>query len=286
MDNERVSVIIATFNRERPLIDTLGDVLQLEYPDLEIIVVDQTKQHEADTARQLAQWHSLGKIRWLHGVPPGLTAARNVGWRASSGRYVIYVDDDVRIFNPAFVHAHVRELRRPGVGAVAGRVLEPDRPPLTVASRIGDLGFCGHREPGFGSAVAGPAATVRGCNMSFRREALEAVGGFDESYTRSAFREDTDISFRLRRRRFALWFAPEAWLYHLSADAGGTRDQSILVDTDLIRNDVRFAGKNLGWGRRLAWQARCYLSRVLRDGLLHGKFRLRHQAFFDALSQN
>lgn len=279
---DRVSVVIATYNRDAMLIDTVQDVLSLDYPDYEIIVVDQTPNHDEKVAEQLQNWHQTGKIRWIALGQPGLTRARNVGWRESTGSYVVYVDDDVEILEPRFIQYHVKALSKPGIGAVAGRVLEPHAAPLVVPRRIGWLGYLGTREPGFGTDFSGPSWSVRGCNMSFHRTVLDKVGGFDERYTKSAFREDTDISRRVTRAGFKIWFAHEAWLYHLSASEGGTRDRTIPVDSDLILNDVRYAAFNLSGVHRMLWLARIYGSRVVKAGLKSGGFGARHQAFSEA----
>ncbi len=102
--------------------------------------------------------------------------------------------------------------------------------------------------------------------------ALERVHGFDERFTGSAFREDTDVSCRL---------AHTAWLYHLGAEQGGTRDQTIDVESDLILNDWRYALFNLPCRfRRILWVSRLYGSRVITAGFLRGQVLSRHRAFW------
>ncbi|AEJ40734.1 Glycosyl transferase, family 2 [Sulfobacillus acidophilus TPY] len=280
-----VSVVVATYNREEVLLETVADLLQQSYTDREIIVVDQSPTHEAATRRQLTDWHQQGRIRWVRLESPGLTRARNYGISLSQGEYVVFVDDDVRILDQDFLRHYVTCFQETGAAAIAGRVLEPDRPPLRVKRRIGDLGFFGQREPGFGSDWSGPAYSVRGCNMAFRRTVLDEVGGFDEGFTRSAFREDTDVAWRIRERGYAIWFCHTAWLYHLSAPSGGTRDRSIQFFEDVIENDIRFASRRLKGARKWAWLARLYASRVAKAGWTTGHWRSLHQAYMRALSR-
>lgn len=283
MTHELVTVVVATYNRNDMLKRTLEDLLLQRYPQVELLVIDQTPQHSEEVAEALRSWHETGRLSWVTTETPGLTRARNMGLTMARGTYVIYIDDDVQIPDPDFIQHHVSALQQPGVGAVAGRVVVPDRAPLTQPNRVGWLGFFGTREPGFGSTKSQPAETVRGCNMSFSHEALVRVGGFDEQYTRSAFREDTDVAWRLRRQGYHIWFSAEAWLYHLSAPEGGTRDQGIPVAEDLILNDVRFARKNLSTLQQGAWLARLYGSRVVKAGLVGGAFAERQRAFWRAL---
>ncbi|MBX5466991.1 MAG: glycosyltransferase [Firmicutes bacterium] len=278
-----VSVVVATFRRDQPLVDTVRDLLAQGYPALEVLVVDQAPNHQPAVAAQLSAWAAAGQIRYLLSDPPNLPRARNRGWRAATGEIVIFVDDDVRIPDPHYVASMVAAfLAHPEVGAVAGRILEPSRPPEVVRHRVGDLGWSGARRPGFGSPVSGPAYSLRGCNMAFRRSVLEAVGGFDEGYQRSAFREDADIAIRVQAAGFGLWFSAEAWLYHLSASTGGTRSSEIDVDNDVVANDLRFAVLRLSWPQRGCWILRLYLSRVVKAGVLRGRLWARHRAFFAA----
>lgn len=266
--------------------NTIGDLLRQEPIRegwAELLVIDQSVSHQDATIQQLEQLQTQGAIQWVRVQSPGLTKARNLGVSLSRSEYVIFVDDDVRIENENFIAAHISSLTRPQVAAVAGRILVPGENPRTVPRNIGDLGFFGTREPGFGSDWSGPTETLRGCNMSFRKQALEAIGGFDERYTRSAFREDTDVSWRLRKEGFALWFSSEAWLTHLASPEGGTRDRSITVDVDLIVNDIRFALLNLRGVRKWAWLTRIYGSRVVKAAMNRGKFSMRHKAFMNGM---
>jgi cellulose synthase/poly-beta-1,6-N-acetylglucosamine synthase-like glycosyltransferase len=57
-----ISVIIPTYNREEALRDTLVDVLKQDYPDYEVIVVDQTANHEPETQACLEDLATQGKI--------------------------------------------------------------------------------------------------------------------------------------------------------------------------------------------------------------------------------
>ena len=281
-----VSVVVATYHRDQSLADTVQDILILDYPRYEVLVVDQDPAHSPEVAQLLNKWHQKQAIRWITVATPGLTKARNVGITQSQGELIIFVDDDVRIPDSQFLRRHAEAFdQKPHLAAVSGRVLEPGKQPCRVRRYIGWMGYSGMREPGFGSDYSAGAYSVRGCNMAFRKSALLEVGGFDERYTHSAFREDSDISFRLRRAGYSIWFNHHAWLYHLSASSGGTRDQSIAVESDLMLNDWRFALFNLAGLHQALWASRLYASRVIKAGLLRGAITERHRAFWRAYLQ-
>ncbi|HEX6419180.1 MAG TPA: glycosyltransferase [Acidimicrobiales bacterium] len=121
----------------------------------------------------------------------GPAAARNAGWRAAAAPWVAFVDDDVDL-PLGWVRALVDDLRYapPGVVAVQGRVEVP-RP-------------AGRRPTDWERNVAAledaPWITA---DMAVRRDALAAVGGFDERFPR-AYREDTDLALRLLDRGWRL----------------------------------------------------------------------------------
>jgi GT2 family glycosyltransferase len=63
--------------------------------------------------------------------------------------------------------------------------------------------------------------------MSFRRETLLELGGFDENYTNPAYNEDVDLSMRLRAKGYSIMFEPSAHVIHHTYNAGGCENKYI-----------------------------------------------------------
>jgi glycosyltransferase involved in cell wall biosynthesis len=98
----KVSVIIPTRNRAPLLRQTLRSVLDQSWPSVETVVVDEAS--EEDTAAVLKDFSD--RIRVIcHDTPKGPSAARNTGIDASSGAYVLFLDDD-DLLHPS----HIEEL--------------------------------------------------------------------------------------------------------------------------------------------------------------------------------
>ena len=114
----------------------------------------------------------------------GPAAARNAGWRATAAPWVAFVDDDVDL-PLGWVRGLIGDLRRAGpeVAAVQGRI----EVPLPAERRPTDW------ERNVAGLEGAPWITA---DMAVRRDALAAVGGFDERFPR-AYREDTDLALRL-----------------------------------------------------------------------------------------
>lgn len=286
-----ISVIIPTYGREAPLRDTLDDLLQQDYPDFEVLVVDQTPTHEPETEEMLQQLSKAGKIQWFRLDWASLPGARNYAVRRSRGDILLFIDDDVRI-NAGYLHAHIRGFQEhPEAGAIAGRVFDrmkmesakggcPQLPEFLEGKAEGDPYEIDYlppeaMNPGIAWYYIDLVHTVkpqqvisaRGCNMSFRREIFTQHGlWFDERFRGSAVREESDFCLRLRRTGYQIWYDPEAHLVHLGEETGGCHDistRSLQYQFTFYHNHFLMAMKNLTMGEQLRLFARLFDCHVL-----------------------
>ncbi|MFK4070179.1 glycosyltransferase family 2 protein [Streptomyces sp. NPDC029674] len=151
-----------------------------------VILVDDRKGPDGTTplpAEIPAALRSVTTV--VKGPARGPAAARNTGWRAA-GRvpWIVFLDDDV-VPGPAWGDDLALDL-----GAAAPR-------DAAVTARI-DVPLPEDRRPTDWERNTAGLATARWitADMAYRREALEAVGGFDERFRR-AFREDADLALRV-----------------------------------------------------------------------------------------
>ncbi len=261
-----LSIVIPTYGRNEVLCQTLRALLALDLRGGEIIVVDQNVEHDPLTRDYLAS--IAHRIRHLH-EPPSLPRARNVGWKAAAGDVVLYLDDDV-IPHEGLVESHRRAYDDSTVGGVAGRVRTigfpaPESPaPRARWPAIGWLFF------NLAQTAPAEVATARGCNMSFRRAVLEELGGFDERYAPSPYRNESDFCFRVRRRGYRLVFVPCAAVDHLMHESGGVRaaggDESLRPSHHV--DNFRFFWTHIPWRHRpvtlLVFLAQEFLTRRAR----------------------
>lgn len=212
-----VSVLIPTFGRDQLLVDTLNEVLAQVPAADEIVVLDQTPEHEPGVSSYLASGSAAGRFRWIQMEHPSLCAARNRGVQEARSEVVLFVDDDV-LLPPGFVEAHRRSYLDREVGAVVGKIFVPrpgeaiDRAaPERSAASIADSG-------------GGPwAAQVLGSNFSVRKALYEEVGGFDEQLVGHVYYDESDFSRRLTAAGHRIRYEADAWQVHLKAPTGGCR---------------------------------------------------------------
>ncbi len=197
-----VSVVVPTCRRPALLRRCLQALFAQDFEPCayEVIVVDDAPCEE--TRRLVEGWCGgaaarEGRLRYVpvQGTH-GPAAARNLGWRAARGEIIAFTDDDC-IPDPRWLRAGLRAFVE-GVEAVSGRIIVP----LTSAPTDYE----------YNAAHLAHAEFVT-ANCFYRRSALEALGGFDERFT-TAWREDTDLFFRLLKLNAKCLHAPEARVIH------------------------------------------------------------------------
>jgi glycosyltransferase involved in cell wall biosynthesis len=270
-----ISVILPTYGREAILCTTLDQILQQDYPAFEVIVVDQTQQHQSATTACLQQLAAQGRIQLYPVAWASLPAARNYGIERARGEILLFLDDDVEL-PPGFLYAHARNYQnREDVGAVAGRVF--DRMKLEeshAAKRIEQLppqamdpGIAWYHLDLVHTVSPQPVLSARGCNMSFRRVLFEQYGlRFDERFRGSAVREESDFCLRIRQTGYTIWYDPEAHLVHLGEETGGCHDistRSLEYQITFYHNHFLMALKNLTPGQVLRLAGRLFDCHVL-----------------------
>lgn len=256
MPQPLVSVIVPTYNRDEALCETLAYLFYQDYPNYEIVVVDQTVEHNEQTNRFLRE--NCERLRLIKLAKPSLTKARNAGIAHARGDIILFLDDDI-IPVESLISAHVAALSEDGVGAVAGQILSPDSGAMDTL----EVGLVRHKSTivsNFNSMVALDVQHAPGGNTSAWRDLVLRAGSFEPAFGGTAIREETDLYLRLRYMGYRIKFEPSASILHLEVVAGGCGNR---------RSDVRwyfwFAHNNI----LLALRHPTYLSlgRVMKSQL-------------------
>lgn len=154
----------------------------------------------------------------------GFGAAVNQGIRASESPYIATLNDDA-VAQPGWVEALARAIgERPEIGMCASRVVltgEPSR--LDSAGMLiamdGTSKQCGHREPPENFPRRRHALLPSGSAAMYRREMLDEIGGFDESFF--LYCEDTDLGLRARWAAWECVYVPDAVVEHRYSHSAG-----------------------------------------------------------------
>jgi len=242
----RASVIIPTYNRDEPLRKTLESLFVQDYPNFEIIVVDQSDKKFPEKEKFLKRYKK--KIAYFKITPPNLPAARNFGVRKAKGEIIIFCDDDV-IVKKGWILGHIENYSDLKVGAVAGRVITKGQKIEPNFKGVGKISRWGTVAGGYSSKIPQEIGNLIGCNMSFRKQVLESVGGFDEKFIGNALREETDVALTIKKLGWKIVFSPKAELVHLRAETGGCRkgENRLGWYKDFFHNEAYFCLKHISW---------------------------------------
>ncbi len=241
--NPLVSVVIATRDRTESLAECLRAFDDVDYPNYEIVVVDNAPTTAATADLIASRYPAAGaadpRVRYVTEPHPGLGWAHNCGLRHARGEVIAFTDDDV------IVDRHwLSELLRgfalgPDVGCVTGLVVPQQietqsqywfdvhsgfnkgfrRRVFDLRDNRPDDRLFPYRSSMFGT----------GANMAFRAAALRSVGGLDPVLgpgTAAKNGEDLDIYFRIIQAGYQLVYLPSAFVRHRHrSDYAALRDQ-------------------------------------------------------------
>ena len=198
----RVSVVIASYNGAATLKTCLESLLHLNYPDYEIILVD---DGSSDPTLLIAgQFPTVRLLRHLRNQ--GLSAARNTGLEAATGEIIAYTDSDCRA-DEDWLYYLVGDLLTSRFAGMGGHNFLPPDDAATAA--------CVMVSPGGPAHVMlndRLAEHIPGCNMIFYRWALILIGGFEPIYRKAG--DDVDICWRLQQRGYRIGFNPAGFVWH------------------------------------------------------------------------
>jgi GT2 family glycosyltransferase len=198
----------------------LGTVEGQSFRDFDVTVVDNGST-DGSVEHLRDRWPEVRVVELPENT--GFPAAINRGVEASGGRFVALLNTDIELA-PDWLELLVGELERdPDVGFATGKIMRfDDRDLIEQAGH--DFYVCGRFWPlGLDERDRGqyderhPTAVVTAAAALYRREALEAVGGFDEDYF--LYCEDGDVCLRMVLAGYSGLYVPEPKAFHVS---GGT----------------------------------------------------------------
>src|SRR5262245_23004410 len=199
--SRRASVIIPVFNGEKTIRPAIESLLAQDFPNLEIIVVDDGSTD--GTARIVGGFTGVVYRQQKNAGP---ATARNEGVRHAAGEIICFTDADC-VAHKDWVTRLVRSFDRKEVGAVAGS--------YGIVNKENVLADCIHREilyrhEKFKSDFVRAFGSY---NCAVRKDVFNGVGGFDERY-RFASGEDNDLSYKILKGGYKILFDRAALVDH------------------------------------------------------------------------
>jgi succinoglycan biosynthesis protein ExoA len=193
----RVSAVIPALRAPEAVVEAIASALAQDAVFEVVVAAGDTATHDAAAAVTDPRVRVIGN-------PSGRTPdALNAAIAASRGQVVVRVDA-YSVLPPGYVATALDALRSSGAANVGGRQV-----PAATSGFARAVAAAMRSSVGAGGATyrvggrAGPVDTVY--LGVFRREALDAVGGYDPRFTRN---QDAELNLRLTRAGYTVWFEP------------------------------------------------------------------------------
>jgi len=196
-----VSVIVCAYNGALTLAACLESLAKIDYPDYEIILVD---DGSTDNTSEIAG--HFPQVRYIKQSNHGLSHARNSGAAAARGEIFAYTDSDC-MADRDWLYYLISTLQTGKYAGVGGPNVSPPAQNWVQA--------CVAAAPGGPSHVLLTdtiAEHIPGCNMAWYRWAFESVGGFDIEYHKAG--DDVDFCWRVQQAGHEIAFSPTAIVWH------------------------------------------------------------------------
>lgn len=241
-----VVAVVVSYNSKAIISPCLQSLSDQDYPDLEIVVVDNAS---ADGTAQLIR-EEFPEVRVIEaGANLGFAAGNNLGFRSSEAKYFVLLNQD------AIAHRNwVTELVRAAeadtkVGAVAAKMLMDRCPTLlnSTGTEMNQGGWAWDRQVGEKDEDPSPVPVevFGGCGgaLLLSRAAMQDVGGFDEKYF--MYFEDTDLCWRFLLSGYHNYYAPLATVRHdFHGDTGASPGREYRRHFMSERNRIQTLIKN------------------------------------------
>lgn len=219
----RISIIVATYNRSTYLLRTLRSLAQqsLDRALWEIVVVNNNSSD--DTPEQVAKFiseHPELQIVAVTETQQGLSHARNAGIRASSGEFLLFVDDDEEM-NEEYLSCYLSLFEEHPDAMGAGGIMTPlyEYPVPKWISPLTEQPISGSINLGKEVRLFPKHKYPIGGNMGFRRTAIKRYGDFDTGLGRTGNApmggEEKELFGRLKAGGEKIYYLPGAVIYHI-----------------------------------------------------------------------
>ena len=227
-DPPLISVVICTHERPDMLIGCLDSVSRLNYPNFEIVIVDNAPKTDATQNLVTTKFQHLSNLRYVIEPNQGQCWARNTGALAAQGSIIAYTDDDVIVDANWLIGVLRGFAAGESVGAVNGLTIPAELETIEQVWFEHSGGF----NKGYDRAIfdmqrnkpsrpfyplsAGIFGT--GANLSIKKSALEKVGYFDPALgagTITTCGDDLAMYVQLLYAGYQLVYEPTACIQHI-----------------------------------------------------------------------
>lgn len=208
-----VSIIVPAYNEGKLLKSTIRSLLKIDYPQYEIVIVDDgSKDDTRAIAQTLVGKYGRASVKLVEKPNGGKATALNAGIQVSQYNFVLCVDGDSQL-SPNTLKQAIRHFDDPKIGAVAGNVKVDNRnniwTTLQALEYVEGLNMARSAQSLFRlvNIIPGPLGL-------FRKQAILDAGG----YSSDTFAEDCDLTLKIIREGWRVEYEPRAMSFTEAPD--------------------------------------------------------------------
>jgi GT2 family glycosyltransferase len=245
-DTPKLSIIVVTKNFDNEFVKELLDSMHVITLKFEVILIV-TQMEKAGTVKEFLREHSTKNLNLIRVLAlsldsdMGLTFGRNLGVALAGSDTLVFSDDDILLvedISPLInylesnfcqgVQPLILSFSNPNIIDSAGDQIRQCRGVyhVTIRGNGQNLSLLGER------FVADQLPSMRGAFMVLRKDALIAIGGFDNSFFFNL--DDVDIGWRMTLAGYKIMFVPTIKVLH----RGGRTTNSALIDERVYRYSI------------------------------------------------
>ena len=221
-----VSIIIVNYNGKEFLRQCLLTLLDTDYPNFEVVVVDNASTDESIKENEDI-FGSDSRIKIVeNNINLGHAEGCNIGARVTTGRYIVFLDSDIEFSSKNWLSELVKAIEKDEkIGVAQAKILLAEDKSCSdyVCITVDALGTWaanyGSKEKLFKEKFEILAASSGCCII--RREVFDQAGGFDPDYF--IYDDDTDLSLRVRLMGYRVIFVSTSVVIHRGGVLRGVR---------------------------------------------------------------
>lgn len=207
-----VSIVILNYKRQSALLQTINAAVRQNYPNFEIIVVDNFSE---DNTPELLR-NKFPHVQTIGLLSNRGCGGRNDGFAAAKGEIIVSIDNDINFETPQELYNLVEVFRQqPQVAGITFRILRPEDGELSLRDWCHPRSYVEFADKEF------PTYSIAEGACAFRKKVLEKTGGYDERFFIN--HEGFDLVLRILQLEYEIHYAPQVRVRH---DEGKGRQKS------------------------------------------------------------
>lgn len=244
----KVSIVVTNFNGGQMLVDCVESIKKLDYPNFEIILVDdKSSDNSLKNAIGIKGELELKVVKNKKNL--GFVGANNEGIKYATGKYILFLNNDTLV-SKDLLNILVSEMEKDSsIGAIQPKIKMMDDHNLldNAGSFLTKTGFLIHW--GFGKKDSEEfnkkriIFSAKGACLMTRSEIVEKIGLFDDDFV--SYMEESDFCYRVWLAGYKVLYLPTTFIYHKIGFSYTKKLNTIAVNYNSFKNRILMLFKNL-----------------------------------------